>query len=119
MGEKTVTIFGTSKACPGDLAYAQAKQIGRLLALAGLAIANGGYGGTMLAAARGASQAGGITIGVTCSEFKQSTANEYITREITTSSLDERLNKLIEMGDGYVVLPGETPLRSAPDAARD
>ena len=108
MSEKTVTIFGTAEAKPGDTAYALAYETGKLLAQAGFAIANGGYGGTMLAAAKGAAEAGGKTIGVTCSAFKQSTANEYISREIVTRSLDERLDTLIKLGRAFVVLPGST-----------
>ena len=108
MNEKVVTIFGTGRAGDGDSAYKLAYTVGKLLAQAGFVIANGGYGGTMLAAAKGAAQAGGEVIGVTCSAFKQSTANEYITREIVTSSLDERLDTLIKLGRAYVVLPGAT-----------
>ena len=62
----------------------------------------------MLAAAKGAAEAGGETIGVTCSAFGPEGANKYITRQIVTSSLEERLNKLIELGQAYVVLPGGT-----------
>ncbi len=62
----------------------------------------------MSAAAKGAVEAGGKTIGVTCSAFKASSANEYISREIVTDSLDERLDKLIKLAQAYVVLPGGT-----------
>lgn len=105
---KTITVFGTSKAAPGDSVYAVAEELGRRLAENGFVIANGGYGGTMLAAAKGAAQAGGTVIGVTCTAFKRGKANEYVTREISTSCLSERLAKLIELGDAYVVLPGGT-----------
>ncbi|UCC21563.1 MAG: LOG family protein [Planctomycetota bacterium] len=108
MSEITIAIFGTGKADPGDTAYALAYTTGKLLAQAGFTIANGGYGGTMLAAAKAASEAGGQIIGVTCSAFKQAAPNEYITRQIVTDSLDERLDKLIELGRAYVVLPGGT-----------
>jgi len=108
MKDKTITIFGTANAKFGEPAYTLAYQAGKLLAEAGFAIANGGYGGTMLAAAKGAAEAGGETIGVTCSAFKGSKANEYISREIVTGSLDERLDTLIKLGQGYVVLPGGT-----------
>jgi uncharacterized protein (TIGR00730 family) len=107
VSEKIVTIFGTGKAKPGDSAYQLAYETGRLLSEAGFTIANGGYSGTMEAAARGASAAGGKTIGVTCSTFA-ARANEYIGREIPTDSLDERLDTLIELGAAYVVLPGGT-----------
>ena len=108
MSEKTITIFGTAKAVPGDSAYELAYETGKILAQVGFTIANGGYGGTMLAAAKGAAEAGGEIIGVTCSAFKGSIANEYITREIVADSLDERLDTLIKLGQGYVVLPGGT-----------
>lgn len=91
-----------------DEIYSIAYETGKLLALAGFTIVNGGYGRTMLAAAKGAFEAGGKTIGVTCSAFKRGKTNEYITREIITSTLDERLNTLIELGQGYIVLPGST-----------
>ena len=108
MAEKTITIFGTARVMAGDLVYALASEIGKLLAVAGFTIANGGYGGTMLAAAKGAVEAGGETIGVTCSAFKGSSVNEYINREIVTESLDERLDMLIKLGQAYIVLPGGT-----------
>jgi hypothetical protein len=108
MKDKIITIFGTAKTKDGDKAYDLAYQSGKFLAEAGFAIANGGYGGTMLAAAKGAVEAGGKTIGVTCSAFKGSKANEYIKREIVTKSLDERLDTLVKLGQAYVVLPGGT-----------
>ncbi len=85
-----------------------AEETGKVLAQAGFTIVNGGYGGTMLAAAKGASQAGGKIIGVTCSAFKKSKPNQYITREVLTNSLDKRLDTLIELGQAYIVLPGGT-----------
>ncbi len=107
MANKIITLFGTSRAKAGDDIYKLAYETGKLLAANGFTIANGGYGGTMLAAAQGAREANGQIIGVTCSAFK-SKPNGYITREIKTVCLDERLDKLIELGDIYVVLPGGT-----------
>jgi hypothetical protein len=107
VANKTITIFGTGRARSGDEIFALAERTGKLLVESGFAIANGGYGGTMLAAAKGAAEAGGEIIGVTCSAFGGK-ANEYISREIVTESLDERLDKLIELGDGFLVLPGGT-----------
>lgn len=108
MREKVITIFGTAKVGPGDSAYQLAQETGKLLAEAGFVIANGGYGGTMEAAAKAATEAGGKTIGVTCSAFSGAVANKYISREIVTSSLDERLETLIKLGEAYVILPGGT-----------
>ncbi len=108
MSKKIVTIFGTARARPGDSIFTLAYETGRILAQAGFTVANGGYGGTMLAAAKGAAEAGGEVIGVTCSAFKSGKANEYVTREIVTGSLDERLETLVQLGQAYIVLPGGT-----------
>jgi uncharacterized protein (TIGR00730 family) len=105
---KIVTVFGTSKARSGDAVFQLAETLGRSLAQTGFSIANGGYGGTMLAAAKDAAAGGSEVIGVTCTAFKRGKANEYVTEEISTNSLTERLAKLIELGDAYVVLPGGT-----------
>lgn len=108
MDEKIVTIFGTGRAKSGEPAYVLAYEVGKVLAEAGFTIGNGGYGGTMLAAAEGAAKAGGQVVGVTCSAFKSSRPNEFVTRNIVTASLDERLDTLIKLGRAYVVLPGGT-----------
>lgn len=66
---KIVSVFGTGRAKTGDKNYKEAQELGRLLAGAGFAIANGGYGGTMEASAKGAKEAGGEVVGVTCTAF--------------------------------------------------
>lgn len=108
MASKVISIFGTGRAKPGDYAFELAYETGRVLARAGFSIANGGYGGTMLAAAKGAREANGEVIGVTSTAFEGSKANEYVSREIVTDTLDERLDTLTRLGQSYVVLPGGT-----------
>lgn len=104
---KTVSIFGSSLPGEGSAAYEDARRLGRLLAEAGLAVSNGGYGGLMEASARGAREAGGHTIGITCAVWP-SPANRWIQEEIRTPSFLARLSALIERGDAYVVLQGGT-----------
>ena len=91
---KVITIFGTGKAGSGDEVFECAYETGKALAGVGFAVANGGYGGTMLAAAKGAREAGGEVVGVTCSAFGRSRANEYITEEITTLDVRYSMNDL-------------------------
>jgi uncharacterized protein (TIGR00725 family) len=105
---KIISVFGTGRAKPEDKNYKAARELGRLLAEAGFAIANGGYGGTMEASAKGAKEASGEVIGVTCLAFGRGAANKYVSREIVTNSLNERLDKLIELGSAYIVLAGGT-----------
>ena len=105
---KTVCIFGSGQIGPEDLIYRQAIELGQWLAEAGMTVANGGYGGVMEATARGAVEADGKVIGVTCAALGRSGPNAYVTQEIVTESLYERVKKLVELGDGFVVMPGGT-----------
>ncbi len=59
----------------------------------------------MEAASRGARLAGGHLIGVT-SQIFSSQPNEYLTEEIPTVSLFERLQKLSEIGNGFAAVRG-------------
>lgn len=104
---KTVTVFGSSLPAENTPAYAEGRRLGKLLAEAGFAVCNGGYGGLMAATARGAREAGGHTIGVTCAIWPAK-ANPWIVEEVRTESFPERLTTLIERGDAYIVLPGGT-----------
>jgi uncharacterized protein (TIGR00730 family) len=104
---KVVTIFGSSKPEQGEPGYQLAHKVGTLLAGAGFTICNGGYSGTMEGTARGAKEAGGPTIGVTM-EFIKPQANQWIDKTIVVKTLVDRLMKLIELGDAYVVLRGGT-----------
>ena len=104
---KTITIFGSSLPGEGSTAYEDARRLGQLLAERGIAVCNGGYGGLMAASARGAREAGGHTIGVTCTLWPGE-ANPWIAEEIRAASFIERLMSLIERADAYVVLPGGT-----------
>ena len=104
---KTITIFGSSLPAAGSAAYEEARRLGRLLAERGFAVCNGGYRGLMEASARGAREAGGHTVGITCALWPAA-ANPWIVEEVRTASFMERLSSLIERGDAYVVLPGGT-----------
>lgn len=108
MTKKIFTIFGSAAAEEADNLYQTARAIGRSVAEFGWTVCNGGYGGTMEATARGAIEAGGHTIGVTCARFERSGPNRYIKQEIPTFDLLQRLNTLIQLGRAYLVLPGGT-----------
>ena len=104
---QVITVFGSSRPAPGSVEYETARQLGAALAGAGFVVATGGYGGTMEGVSRGAREAGGHAIGVTAAVFR-SPANAWVEEEIRVETWQERLFKLIELGAGYVVLPGGT-----------
>jgi hypothetical protein len=106
--KRVIAVFGTSSADENEPVFRTGVRLGGLLAEEGFVVANGGYGGMMRAVAKGAAGVGGKVYGVTCTAFKRGRANEFITDEISTDNLQQRLGKLVELGDGYVVLPGAT-----------
>jgi hypothetical protein len=104
-----VTVFGGSFPKEGSAAYEEARELGKMLAERGHVVTTGGYYGTMEAVSRGASEAGGRVIGVTCQdieEWRGSKANAWVKEEIKKKSLLERLQVLIEGCDAAIALPG-------------
>lgn len=106
--QRTITVFGSSDPKPGEPEYELARELGAAIAESGWVLCNGGYGGTMAAGCRGAVEAGGRTIGVSCSAFGRGGVNAWVQQDVTTADLSQRLSKLIELGDAYVILPGST-----------
>jgi uncharacterized protein (TIGR00730 family) len=106
---KTITVFGGSQPQPGSLPYQDALRLGSLLAGAGYAVQTGGYIGTMEAVSRGAAEAGGHVIGVTCDEienWRPVAPNRWVMEEKRCPTLSARLNVLIDDCDGAIALPG-------------
>jgi uncharacterized protein (TIGR00730 family) len=104
-----VTVFGAGRAAPDSALYAQSRELGRALAEAGYAVATGGYGGVMEGVSRGAREAGGHVIGVTCTvveNFRGVTRNPWVVEEVRFDGLRERLYHLIQIGHALVAMPG-------------
>ena len=104
---KTITIFGSSIPGENDSQYKFAYQLGASLAKNGFNICTGGYKGIMEAASKGAYDNAGLVYGVTV-DLWNSEPNPYITIEVREEKLFERISKLIELGDAYVILQGGT-----------
>lgn len=105
--QKTVTIFGSNVPKSGDEQYEFAYEIGKKLAENGYDVCSGGYAGVMEAVSKGAYDVGGTIYGITLDNWN-SVPNKYITIEIRTKNLFERISKLIEIGDAFIVLQGGT-----------
>ncbi|MBD3186171.1 LOG family protein [Candidatus Bathyarchaeota archaeon] len=86
-------------------------ELGKQLARKGITVVTGGFGGTMEQVSKGAKEAGGKTIGVTCYVFKgvkKLQVNDHVDEEIVASSLFDRITKMIEISNAFIVLPGGT-----------
>jgi len=104
-----VSVFGGSQPKEGSAAYEEAHLLGELLAQRGHTVLTGGYIGTMEAVSRGACEAGGHVIGVTCEDIEAWRAvgkNRWVVEEIRKKSLIERLQCLVESCDAAIALPG-------------
>ncbi len=77
------------------------------LAKEGFNICTGGYGGIMEAASKGAYDNAGFVYGVTI-ELWNKEPNQYLTVEVREDKLFERITKLLELGDAYIILQGGT-----------
>lgn len=104
---KTITIFGSSIPREEEDQYNFAYQLGSALAKDGFNICTGGYGGIMEAASKGAFDNGGLVYGVTVDGWENQ-PNPYITIEVREKRLFERIEKLLELGDAYIILQGGT-----------
>lgn len=105
---RTVTVFGSSMAAPGDPSYETGKRCGEALALAGATVVTGGYAGIMEAVSKGARRAGGHVVAVTAPQVfaERARANEYIHDERTARSITERIHELVTMSDATIALGG-------------
>lgn len=98
-----VTVFGGAAAVPGTPAYQEAERLGGLLAKSGHAVLTGGYMGTMEAVSRGAAEAGGHVIGVTCHEierWRNARANAWVKEEWKVETLMDRCDVALALPGG-------------------
>jgi len=100
---RLIAIVGPADTDPDTRAHADA--LGRLLAGQGCAVLTGGRGGVMLAASRGAAQAGGLTIGI-LPGADPSDANEFVQVPIATG-LGEARNAIIVRAAAAVIAVGK------------
>ena len=98
-----IAIIGDSNPAPEVLLWAA--EAGRLVAQNDGVVICGGLGGVMAAAARGAAEAGGMTIGILPS-YDATTANDAVTVTIATGLGHARNTLVVASGDAVIALPG-------------
>lgn len=111
---KRVAIFGDADAKKTDQHFIDAFNTAKLLAENGYIVVNGGGPGVMLAATLGAKAGGGRVETVVLDPKKKPTNYEGTNKEndnlsdkiIKTKDYPNRLNKLIEIGDAFVIFDG-------------
>jgi hypothetical protein len=98
----SVVGAGNAEPDPAELAH----EVGRLLAERGAVLVCGGLGGVMEAAARGAREAGGTTLGILPGESRAA-ANPWIEHAVVTGIGHARNLAVAASGDALIAVGGE------------
>lgn len=101
---RVVAVVGPGSDISDDLA-ALAHEIGTLLAQRGIVVVTGGLGGVMAAAACGASEAGGLVIGLLPGDDRTD-ANTDLTVAIPTGLGQARNALVVGAADGVIAVGG-------------
>ena len=103
-----VGVYGAAFLEESHPAFQTAFTLGAEIARRGWVTASGGYGGTMAAVSRGAFEAGGHTIGVTCETLSRAgrRTNPWIREEFRCPTVRDRLITLVRMAGASVALDG-------------
>jgi uncharacterized protein (TIGR00725 family) len=99
-----VAVIGGNR--PGRAALDQAREVGRLLAARGAVLVCGGLGGVMEAAARGAREGGGLSIGI-LPGASLAEANPSIDIPIATGLGYTRNSLVVMNADVVIAVDGE------------
>jgi uncharacterized protein (TIGR00730 family) len=110
---KNVAFFGDAMIPKSDPVYKNAFETAKLLASRGYTIVNGGGSGVMNASTQGAESVHGETISVVfypkeTTSFEGRYLRNITDREIKTSNYIERMFKLLEHGDMFIIFKGGT-----------
>jgi uncharacterized protein (TIGR00730 family) len=103
---RTIAVFGSSRRDANSDLYREAYDLGHRLARTGYTVLTGGYAGSMGAVSRGAADAGGRVIGVTCAIFDPVPPNPWLSEEIKAPTLMARLETMLDRADGFVAVRG-------------
>ena len=101
-----ISVFGSARTPEGHPTYAQAETIGRRLAEAGFVVITGGGPGTMEAANKGATEAGGESIGLGIELPFEARLNDYVSFGLNFRYFFVRKMMFVKYSQGYVVMPG-------------
>ncbi|MDR1040821.1 MAG: TIGR00730 family Rossman fold protein [Deltaproteobacteria bacterium] len=101
-----VSMFGSARTQPGEPAYQMAERTAYLLAKSGFGVVSGGGGGIMEAANKGASEAGGLSIGLNIELPHEQTPNRFSNVKMDFHYFFIRKVVFVKYSQAYVILPG-------------
>ncbi|WAP58122.1 TIGR00730 family Rossman fold protein [Streptomyces sp. S465] len=101
-----ISVFGSARTPEGSPEYEAGVRIGRALAEAGFGVITGGGPGAMEAANRGASEAGGVSVGLGIELPYEQGLNPYVDIGVNFRYFFVRKTMFVKYAQGFVVLPG-------------
>ncbi|EMY33472.1 hypothetical protein D477_014747 [Arthrobacter crystallopoietes BAB-32] len=101
-----ISVFGSARTRPGTVHYDVAEQIGRLLVKRNFAVITGGGPGSMEAANKGASEAGGLSVGLGIELPFEQGLNDWVDLGINFRYFFARKTMFVKYAQGFIVLPG-------------
>lgn len=101
-----VSIFGSARSDMDSPACKMAENVARLLAQNGFGVISGGGGGVMAAANKGATEAGGLSIGLNIELPHEQLPNPYANLQLDFHYFFIRKVVFVKYSQAYVILPG-------------
>ena len=101
-----ISVFGSARTPPDSPEYALGVEIGARLARAGMTVITGGGPGAMEAANRGATEAGGVSVGLGIELPWEQRLNDWVGIGHTFRYFFVRKTMFVKYACGFVVLPG-------------
>ena len=101
-----IGVFGSARTRQDAPDYGIAEQVGRRLVEEGFAVITGGGPGAMEAANKGASEAGGASIGLGIELPFEAGLNQWVDKGINFRYFFARKTMFVKYAQGFIVLPG-------------
>ncbi len=101
-----ISVFGSARTKVDHPHYALAEELARKLTEAGFAVVTGGGPGVMEAANKGASESGGVSVGLGIELPFETGLNAYVDRGLNFRYFFARKTMFVKYAQGFVVLPG-------------
>jgi hypothetical protein len=103
---KAVSVFGSARTARDHPEYAVGRALGSALARAGFAVITGGGPGVMEAVNRGASEAGGISVGLGIELPFEQRLNDWVDVGLNFRYFFARKTMFVKYAQAFVILPG-------------
>jgi uncharacterized protein (TIGR00730 family) len=103
---RAVSVFGSARTRPGSPYYEAGVELGAALAQAGYAVITGGGPGAMEAANKGASEAGGMSVGLGIELPFEQELNEWVDVGVMFRYFFVRKTMFVKYAQAFVILPG-------------